>query len=443
MSDLFGDLIDDSPVARVTDRLLSGFRAERPVYAWADRWLANAVAIVSGRGGCGKTTYVLDKLAKATVGTLPGIYQDRPVPVALVGPLEDGAGQAKLRMTAAGADLGKVHIPEFYDEDGVPEPFDIAHLETLKEYIADHSIRLVMLDMLNTLIRDDSKRADVKQVLPLLNQAAYETGCAIIGINHFRKSGGLGSDLMAGSAALRDHTRSLVLIAKDDEGKRIATLDKLNLSTHEGESWQFTLESIPVLDDYGDPTDIAKVVELGESDENVETVVNRMINKATATGGGDQDERTEAEAWLEDYLTANPGVESKTAKAAERKALGCTERTIQRAAQALGVVAESHGFPRMTTWTLPVATPSPSALGNVATVATDPTGFDKGKHVPSWPQSVQLRHASPSRPTDVATVATGPVDDPTKDTMAVCRLHPTTPAPPGGCWTCDRNRGAA
>lgn len=347
---------------RVVDHLITEFRAERPTFAWADRWLTNSLAIVSGRGGAGKSTYVLDKLAKATKGALPGEYQGNPVHVGLVGNIEDGAGPARLRLQAAGADTDLVHVPEFFGDDGQPEPFHIGHISTLQKYIEDHHLKIVMLDLINNLIHDDRKASDVRKVFPPLNQVAYATNCAIVGINHFRKSGGLGSDLMAGSAALRDNTRSLILMAEAEDGKRIATLDKLNLSTHQGESWEFSLQSVTIPDDNKQPTEIATVVELGESSTSVQEVVNRKIAEAAGQDDGGPT-HPPAQQFIIDYLASHGGRALSSEIIAAGAEDGFSSKELSKARWGCKnpmIAYKKHGVPpnQTTTWSTDSTTDS-------------------------------------------------------------------------------------
>jgi len=354
----------------INDRLLSSVRSETNRYSWEDRWLYNALAVVSGRGGAGKSTYVLSKLAALTVGTLPGIYFGAPAHVAVVGALEDGEGPAKLRIQANGGNPDLVHVPAFTDADGMPEGFEVNHFGELREYLGDLHIRVAMIDQLNVLIRDQNKAADVMRVLPPLNDLAHSVGCTVVGINHFRKGGGLSGDLMAGSGMLRNNTRSLILMVADGDD-RVATLDKLNLSKDVGQSWKFALASTTVAADDGRLAEVARVEELGYTDDSVERIVNRQYAAAEGTATED---RTEVEQWLEDYLTIHPGEFSQEVKDAAKKSLRCSESTVKRAAQSLGVVTASEGFPRRTTWTLPIAD---------LTDPTDPTGNDKGERLSS------------------------------------------------------------
>jgi len=299
--------MSEDPLSLYRFRTLADAKTETPSYSWEDRWLYNAAGVVSGRGGAGKTTYVLDKLALATVGRLPGRYFGRPSKVAMLGTLEDGESPAKLRIQAAAGDPELVLIPEFPDfETGQPQPFTMTHLDMLRQFLGDLHVRIAAIDQFNLLIRDPNKGADVARVLPPLNQVAQNVGCTIVGINHFRKSGGIGGDLVAGSIMIRNYSRFLILMADQGEDEpRVCTLDKLNLSRMQGSSWQFTLESAQVPTDDGGIADMAIVRELGDTDASVQDVVNRMYADAQNTNS-DQDEN-EAQAFILDYLADHSG----------------------------------------------------------------------------------------------------------------------------------------
>jgi hypothetical protein len=79
----------------------------------------------------------------------------------------------------------------------------------------------------------------------------------------------------------------------------------------------------------------------------------------------------DAAEWLSDYLTANgPEVPSASIKQAA-KAAGHAARTLQRARQKLGVVADTTSeVPRRTFWSLPVV---PSRVGRHINGTTDTT----------------------------------------------------------------------
>lgn len=332
----------------IRDKLLSSVRSERPVCAWEDRWPADAAAVISGRGGAGKSSYAQSKLAAITTGTLPGIYFGKPQHVAIIGALEDGEGVAKLRIQANGGNPDLVHVPEFFAEDGKPDGFSMTYLSELHDFLKCQHIRVAMIDQLNVLMRDQNKASDIARVLPQLNEVARSARCAIVGINHFRKGAGMGGDLMAGSAMLRNNARSLILIAADGD-ERVATLDKFNLSREEGSSWKFRLQSTPVATDDGGIADVACVEELGPADESVEQVVSRQYAAAVSEDADPGD----AGMWLLGYLDEHGGEAPARDIFKAARADGIPERTLQRSRTKVGVESVRRGFGNGAIWLHP------------------------------------------------------------------------------------------
>src|SRR5205807_2459420 len=67
-----------------------------------------ALTLMVGTEGLGKTAYGLDLAAKATRGTLPGVFRGEPVNVALLTPEDDPSRTIRPRLDAAGADAARV-----------------------------------------------------------------------------------------------------------------------------------------------------------------------------------------------------------------------------------------------------------------------------------------------------------------------------------------------
>lgn len=324
---------------------------------------------MSGRGGAGKSTYVTSKLAAVTRGTLPGIYHGAPEHVAIIGALEDGESVAKLRIQANGGDPHLVHVPEFFDDEGTAEGFSLKYLAELREFLVDHRIRVAMIDQLNLLVRDQNKASDIGRVLPPLNEVARSVRCSIIGINHLRKGGGVSGDLMAGSAMLRNNARALILMAADGD-ERVATLDKFNLSSSEGQSWKFRLQSTTVPTDDGGSADIARVEELGDSDSSVEQVVNRQYAEALA----DDTEPSDAGEWLLGFQADRDGEAPAKEIFKAAKADGVSERTLQRIRAKRGVASVRQGFGNGAIWVHPMMNGANGANGaNDADKGFNPT----------------------------------------------------------------------
>jgi hypothetical protein len=90
----------------------------------------------------------------------------------------------------------------------------------------------------------------------------------------------------------------------------------------------------------------ARVVWSGTSSHTAHTLLS------VVGGGDDYGATTEAERWLEDYLSVEGPCLSKDVKAAAAK-VGIKERTLQVARQNLEVVVNQKGFPRVTWWSMP------------------------------------------------------------------------------------------
>lgn len=120
----------------------------------------------------------------------------------------------------------------------------------------------------------------------------------------------------------------------------------------------------------------------------------------------DADDRNAAEHWLEDSLKAGP-VKAKDLVVAAGKD-GISRSALYRAKKKLGVVDETEGFPRTSTWYWPGSkqrVPPPETDGTTGTAGT--TGADQQEHEDHRgttddenPQSSQSSHRPTSETTE-------------------------------------------
>ena len=170
---------------------------------------------------------------------------------------------------------------------------------------------------------------------------------------------------------------------QDDEGRLVIGPEKAN-STAAAAAAVFGIEAVqyfePTLDDDG-------TVGRRSFDETSDrTARQHLIDKHEADQGEDQQARTTAVEWLEEYLEEEgPDANSADAKKSAAKA-GISERTLQRARADLKVVWRRSGFGSnsVTTWSLPSqipatgrATPKPpiTAMTPRPTTATMPSPY--------------------------------------------------------------------
>lgn len=324
----------------------------RPKWAWKDRIPLSTITIFAGRGGEGKSSFALYLAACMNAGTLDGDLAGQHTAVLIISH-EDDWGTVmipRLRATNANTDLVyRMSVETQVDEitlETVPAfPMDG---ERLREAIAHTGARVVIIDPIpSTMGGDLHKVADVRRALDPLAAIAQDLGIAIIGVMHFNKGTGNASDKLSGSHAFRDAVRSVMLFATDDEtGQRIVTIDKSNYSTARGESFAFNLVSETVHTDDGETTEVGRVQYLGDTDLNVETIINRTPD------GDDANDSDDASVWLNEYLESVGGSASKKDVEKAARAEGYSDKVLRRAREKARVETSRQGFPSTAIWTI-------------------------------------------------------------------------------------------
>ncbi|WP_282826939.1 AAA family ATPase [Gulosibacter sediminis] len=302
------DDVTEQP-ARLVLTKASTVTMQRQRWLWHGRIPADTPSIFAGRGGEGKTTYALDLAAQLTRGELPGEHEGTPADV-LVWSGEDRAETVLLpRLTAAGADLERVHIVTSVQQgdETIDTPRFPEHIEALEAAVSATSAALVILDPLTSTTGGDlHKVADVRRTLDALAGVTHRTGAVVLGIMHFNKGQGHAGDKLSGSHAFRDAVRSLFLFASDDEaGHRIVTQEKNNYAENIAPSLAYNLVSTTVPLEDGNTVEVARVQHLGESDVSVQDLIDRQREDAEQ-----RQERSEAEAFLVDYLRGTEAFEA-------------------------------------------------------------------------------------------------------------------------------------
>jgi hypothetical protein len=333
----------------------STIRPKKQVWLWDKRIPVGTASALAGRGGTGKTTYMIELIAKLSRGLLPGKYYGQPRP-SLIWSGEDQWDTVIVpRAIAAGADLGMVGrlaIESTIDGDSsevAPRlPLDTL---TIRDTVAATGAVLVGIDPIaSTMSGDLNREADVRSAVDALARVSAETGAVMMFVRHFGKGGGHASDKMSGSHAFRDAVRSVFLFAEDGD-RVIVSQDKGNYAPKGEESFAFRLENVSVDTDDG-PTEVARVIDLGASDTSVGDVINR-------TDHGSDGDSAEVDQWLKDLL-ANGSVKSTEVFSAA-DAAGHSKDQAKRAKKRLGVIAERPVNPGPWFWSLP---PTPEEAGS-------------------------------------------------------------------------------
>ncbi|MBX6370152.1 MAG: AAA family ATPase [Rhodospirillales bacterium] len=316
------------------------------------RWLVpgliprGALTLVAGIGGAGKSTFLCAVAAAVSAGRLgePGD--------AIVVTFEDPAAEVvRPRLEAANADLARVHVVERADDGGLAAVRLPGDLDELRALVREVSARLLVLDPVVAAIEtslDAHKDQHVRAVLAGLARLAEEEDLAVALVGHLNKAASRDAYLrVANSVAFWNAARSVVLVTAD-----AAAPDELRLVTQRKANWsrsrpveRHRVEPVVLpgrIDpETGRPVETSRMVFVEAADDIDPDDVLAPVERGTRT--------VEAEALLAAALA-----DGDWHAAAELKAvLGLPERTLQRAAQALGVEAERRGFPSATFWRLP------------------------------------------------------------------------------------------
>lgn len=279
---------DTVPVRSLALRSLSTVESKRTRFLWDKMIPQSAVTLVAGRGGTGKSTFLIWLAAQINNGTLPGELFGERHSVLYVSH-EDSLDE----VVAPRADANGVDRDLFFslgisskELNGLTVPRLPEDMPLIRQAIAETGAKLLIIDPITSTLSgaDNDKMNDVRQVMDPLNQMAAELGVSVIGIAHFRKGGGSQSDLISGSHAWRDASRAVMLFARDDDADAtVLTLEKIN-SGEAGKSFRYRLDIIEQMTDEGHPTDVARIIWEGDSAVSVGDLINHETEK-TKQGG--------------------------------------------------------------------------------------------------------------------------------------------------------------
>lgn len=208
------------------------------------------VTIIQGDPGEGKTTMVLQIIAKLTKGepVLPVIdgeeeTAERAEPVNVIyQTAEDGLGDTiKPRLLAAGADCSKVLVI-----DDCEQPLTMLD-ERLEQAIRQTNAHLVVLDPIQNFLGAEVDMHRANEIRPLMKRVSVLAGkyhCAIVLIGHMNKnSTGKSSYRGLGSIDFQAAARSVLIVGrvKNEPEIRVVCHVKSSLAP-EGKSIAFRLD---------------------------------------------------------------------------------------------------------------------------------------------------------------------------------------------------------
>jgi hypothetical protein len=347
--DQFGRHILLTPASKIKPR--------RVRWLWDARIAIGTLALLAGREGLGKSILAYTLAAMITRGKLPGEHFGKPKAV-LVAATEDPWEQTIVpRLIAADADLERVFRVEVMHHEVHSELILPRDLPQMREAAQQVDAVMLILDPLISRLDgklDSHKDADVRRALEPLVAAADLINITVLGLIHHNKSGS--SDplqVIMASKAFTAVARSVhtVIYDPDDDSKarRLFGTPKNNLGRSDLPTLSFTIDSFAVPIDDGN--DLAWTGRLTWGAESKDSIYDAM--ERASESGDQKSAATDAQHWLEDYLTLKGGTaeSAKIKKAAY--ATGHSERSIRTARDRLKIEISEHGFPRQTWWSLP------------------------------------------------------------------------------------------
>ena len=225
----------------------------RPIdWIWHGRLARRKLTAISGDGGLGKGLLGIYIAARMSRGqSLPGeSIRREPVNVVLLTPEDEAADTIVPRLVAAGADLDRIRILDFWrDANGVKHGFTIPRdVARIEEAIAhDHAGMLVIDPIMGCLDAGVKTGIDseVRAALNPLKDMAERTECAVPFVLHLNKDARSSNALYrtGGSIAFNSLARLTLLVAQhpNDESLRVVMPHKANIGAGNEPPLMFTV----------------------------------------------------------------------------------------------------------------------------------------------------------------------------------------------------------
>ena len=329
---------DDAGESQLVMRCMADVPPEKVEWLWPGRIAIGKQTLIGGEPGLGKSQIIAALAAAVTSGgAWPCDEGHAPLGRVLILSAEDDASDTiRPRLDAAGADVARVHlISAVRQGDGKGRrtfnlQADLALLEEAIKRISD--VRLVIIDPVSSYLgkTDSHKNADVRGTLEPLGDMASRLRVAVVSITHFSKGAGQSAvNSFIGSIAFIAAARAAFIVTRDpdndDRTRRLFVQAKNNLAGDCG-GLAFRVEQHLV------GKDIVASAITWESER-----ITRTADEILAAGreANEKPERSEAEEFLRDVLSAGP--RPSTEIEAEAKGAGVSWRTVRRAQKTLGI----------------------------------------------------------------------------------------------------------
>jgi hypothetical protein len=299
-----------TPLSEIKSSRREWLWAPEPATSWGvdrvgyeKRIPAASVTLCAGKGGVGKSTFILWIAAQITRGTLPGMYFGRPQNAVIYATEDDFESTIKPRFIALNGDTSRLFRVAAHEGDMVglvDLGTELAHIE---QRIADVHAVVFLVDPIIGAVKGNAHYAqDVRRGIEPIQTMAVRQKCAVLGLHHLAKNtkDGLSAALSA-SHAFRDVARALLVFAKDDDsGEHVMTLEKSNYGPDDYPDLAYQMPVVSVALDDGNHDDFASFELVGEAN------VSAADALASNTRGEQAMKPIEELDWLAELLRHDP-----------------------------------------------------------------------------------------------------------------------------------------
>ncbi len=273
---------EPAPTRRIRLTPASAFKIRPVRWVWDNRIPLGEIALIPGREGVGKSTFLAWMAAAITNGNLPGRFRGQPRAVLYAATEDSWSYTIAPRLLAAGADMDMVFRIDVEQEDGSVAglilPRDCAELP---EVAAEVNAAVLMCDPIMSMVDEKLstfKAQELRKALEPLKKYAEKAGIAVVALVHFNK--GTTSDvgtLIAGARAWAEVARAVLGIVRDpeqDEYTCVVSQVKNNLGRTDLPHLAYTIDGVTLETDEGEDAHVGRLRWTGESDRSVEDILS-------------------------------------------------------------------------------------------------------------------------------------------------------------------------
>jgi hypothetical protein len=291
------------------------------------------LTICAGREGAAKSMFTIWLAAQITRGTLGGELYGRPRRVIIVAREDSWMHTIVPRLWVAGADMtmvGYIVAHQAWSERDLELSLP-DHLDALEEQIGVLDAALVIFDPLMSVLGsiNTNHAGEVRQRIEPLAHLAQGSGVSMVALAHFAKTEGRdAASLISGSHAFKDVARAIIAFARDEDTSGICSQVKNNLGKLPTISGTYTMLS-RMIEIEGAYSEVPYFWPGDQTRRHVEDLLDQGQARAVAR----------ARDFLRGLFTGlAPGTLLVSKEVSdEARQNGISEKTLQRAKEAIGV----------------------------------------------------------------------------------------------------------